>query len=114
MFDRAQKVLVQTRALSLVLLHSNSIEKSRPMGAELNAPDNKYSVTSQPSLDFSPQLSWSHYRVLMRVAKPDARNFYEREAIECGWDIQGMKIQFEKNRKQRERHDKLKKALLLG
>jgi predicted nuclease of restriction endonuclease-like (RecB) superfamily len=35
---------------------------------------------------FSSQLSWSHYRALMRVAKPAARDFYEREAIECCWD----------------------------
>ena len=34
---------------------------------------------------FSPQLSWSHYRALMRVSKPAAREFYEQEAIECGW-----------------------------
>ncbi len=34
---------------------------------------------------FSPQLSWSHYRALMRVSRPAAREFYEREAIECGW-----------------------------
>jgi predicted nuclease of restriction endonuclease-like (RecB) superfamily len=71
----------------------NSVENSRPMGAELNAPDNKCSVTSQPRLSFSPQLSWSHYRVLMRVAKPDARNFYEREAIDCGWDKRSLERQ---------------------
>ncbi len=34
---------------------------------------------------FSPQLSWSHYRALMRVENATARAFYEREAIECGW-----------------------------
>lgn len=34
---------------------------------------------------FSPQLTWSHYRALMRVVKPEARAFYEQEAIECGW-----------------------------
>jgi predicted nuclease of restriction endonuclease-like (RecB) superfamily len=34
---------------------------------------------------FNPHLSWSHYRALMRVVKPDARDFYERETIECGW-----------------------------
>jgi hypothetical protein len=43
-----------------------------PMGAEF-------------TLDFSPQLSWSHYRALMRVKKDEARFFYEKEAIECGW-----------------------------
>ncbi len=34
---------------------------------------------------FSPQLSWSHYRALMRIKNEQARLFYEREAIECGW-----------------------------
>ena len=29
---------------------------------------------------FSPQLSWSHYRALMRVENKDARDFYERIA----------------------------------
>jgi hypothetical protein len=34
---------------------------------------------------FSPQLSWSHYRALMRVGNHDARAFYEKESAECGW-----------------------------
>lgn len=34
---------------------------------------------------FSPELSWSHYRALMRVDNTEARDFYESEAIECGW-----------------------------
>ncbi len=34
---------------------------------------------------FSLQLSWSHYRALMRVENTAARDFYEREAIACGW-----------------------------
>jgi len=34
---------------------------------------------------FNPQLSWSHYRLLLRVADSKAREFYEREAAECGW-----------------------------
>lgn len=29
----------------------------------------------------------------MRVAKPDARDFYEREAIECGWDKRSLERQ---------------------
>ncbi len=31
---------------------------------------------------FSQRLSWSHYRVLMRISKKEARDFYEKEAIE--------------------------------
>jgi predicted nuclease of restriction endonuclease-like (RecB) superfamily len=34
---------------------------------------------------FNPRLSWSHYRLLTRVTDPIAREFYEREAAECGW-----------------------------
>jgi hypothetical protein len=34
---------------------------------------------------FNPQLSWSHYRLLMQVLDFGAREFYEREAAECGW-----------------------------
>jgi hypothetical protein len=30
-------------------------------------------------------LSWSHYRLLMRVTKPAARAWYVREAAEQGW-----------------------------
>ena len=42
---------------------------------------------------FSPQLSWSHYRLLMRVADPSAREFYEREAAECGWSYAQLERQ---------------------
>jgi len=38
------------------------------------------------SQGFSPQLSWSHYRALMRVGKREAGDFYERGAIVGGWD----------------------------
>ena len=36
---------------------------------------------------FSPNLTWSHYRAIMRVDNEQARLFYEREAAECGWSI---------------------------
>ena len=42
---------------------------------------------------FSPQLSWSHYRVLMRIENEEARNFYEREAIEGGWSKRTLERQ---------------------
>ncbi|MCK4564185.1 MAG: DUF1016 family protein [Verrucomicrobia bacterium] len=41
---------------------------------------------------FNPQLTWSHYRALMRVKDETARDFYEREAAECGWS----KVQLER------------------
>ena len=44
---------------------------------------------------FSPQLTWSHYRALMRVQNIQAREFYEREAAECGWSKQQLERQIQ-------------------
>lgn len=40
---------------------------------------------SKSGVGFLPELSWSHYRALMRVEDVAVRGFYEREAAECGW-----------------------------
>lgn len=53
-----------------------------PLGIEL--PKISPSGVELPQ-GFSPQLTWSHYRALMRVENVAARDFYEREAGECGW-----------------------------
>jgi hypothetical protein len=60
------------------------------MGIELTTTEKSYPMGSELKTGFSSQLSWSHYRALMRVAKSDARDFYERESIECGWDKQSL------------------------
>lgn len=39
--------------------------------------------TSHPA--FHPSLSWSHYRVLMRVQAAEARAYYEEEAVAGAW-----------------------------
>jgi predicted nuclease of restriction endonuclease-like (RecB) superfamily len=38
-------------------------------------------------------LSWSHYRTLLRVAKPEARSFYEIEAIKNNWSARELERQ---------------------
>jgi len=63
------------------------------MGAELTISGKKHPTDSESIQSFSPHLSWSHYRALMRVVKPAARDFYEREAIECGWDKRSLERQ---------------------
>ena len=60
-------------------------EITSPAGMELALPSKSYLLGSQLPHGFSPQLTWSHYRALMRVDNLDARDFYEREAIEGGW-----------------------------
>jgi len=57
-----------------------------PPGGELALSTKSSPLGSQSALAFSPQLTWSHYRALMRVDNLEVRDFYEREAIEGGWD----------------------------
>jgi hypothetical protein len=57
-----------------------------PPGGESAMSTKNSPLGSQSALAFSPQLTWSHYRALMRVENPEVRDFYEREAIEGGWD----------------------------
>lgn len=42
---------------------------------------------------FHPTLSWTHYRALMRVEKPSAREFYESEAVAAGWNTRELERQ---------------------
>ncbi|MCL2830449.1 MAG: PDDEXK nuclease domain-containing protein [Betaproteobacteria bacterium] len=42
---------------------------------------------------FHPNLSWSHYRALMRVVDSDARNFYESEAAQANWSRRDLERQ---------------------
>ena len=64
-----------------------------PAGDELAAGQKSYPLGSESSQGFSSQLSWSHYRALMRVENLDARDFYERETIAGGWDKRTMERQ---------------------
>jgi len=48
---------------------------------------------SNRELGFSPNLGWSHYRLLMGVDNRNERLFYEIEAEKEGWDIKHLKRQ---------------------
>ena len=76
-----------------------------PLGKEL-LPENK-GLTREQSLTsiahplgaqfvkppFHSQLSWSHYRAIMRVDNPEARAYYERESAACGWSKRDLERQ---------------------
>jgi predicted nuclease of restriction endonuclease-like (RecB) superfamily len=64
-------------------------------GMELAAPTKSHPAGSQSLQGFSPQLSWSHYRALMRVDNLDARDFYEREAVAGAWDKRTLERQIQ-------------------
>lgn len=42
---------------------------------------------------FHPHISWTHYRTLMQVEKPAAREFYETEAVAAGWTTRELERQ---------------------
>lgn len=65
---------------------------SRPPGTKFGEAQKSYPAGTELPHGFSPQLSWSHYRALMRVENRAARDFYERETSECGWS----KVQLER------------------
>jgi predicted nuclease of restriction endonuclease-like (RecB) superfamily len=53
---------------------------------------------SRPSVSWTtgrlhPNLSWTHYRTLLRVDKPEARSFYEIEAIKNNWSARELERQ---------------------
>lgn len=39
------------------------------------------------------ELSWTHYRILLRVEKPEARSFYENEAVAARWSTRELQRQ---------------------
>lgn len=81
-------------------------------GSESHVPE-KYQPAGDPfKSGFNPQLSWSHYRALMRVSNPDARNFYEQEAAECGWTKSQLERQIQTSYYERILRTKGKKGLL--
>ncbi|MFM7074101.1 MAG: YhcG family protein [Planctomycetota bacterium] len=79
---------------------SDTGAKRDPLGSEFtNVP--VVLTTSDAVRGFSPQLSWSHYRALMRVADGEAREFYENEAAECGWTKAQLERQIQSSYYQR-------------
>jgi predicted nuclease of restriction endonuclease-like (RecB) superfamily len=65
---------------------SDDLPILHPPGGELGMTTKKSRLSGDESVHcFNPQLSWSHYRALIRVSNPEARLFYEKEAAECGW-----------------------------
>ncbi|MDR1853927.1 MAG: PDDEXK nuclease domain-containing protein [Azoarcus sp.] len=64
-----------------------------PVGGEFEM--NKFCdpVMGDSSSCFHPNLGWSHYRALMRVSDPKAREFYETEAVRANWSRRDLERQ---------------------
>lgn len=68
------------------------VEKLALPGRESVPPEKQHPPGDELKSGFNPQLTWSHYRALMRVKDEKARDFYELESVECGWS----KVQLER------------------
>ncbi len=56
-------------------------------------PEIRYPAGVESATGFHPDLSWSHYRALMRVENEEARQFYEQEAARKHWDKRRLERQ---------------------
>ena len=68
-----------------------------PSGSQLAVSDGlnpiSYPTGSESPSGFHPDLSWSHYRALMRVENIVARRFYETEAVQSHWSRRDLERQ---------------------
>jgi len=56
-------------------------------------PSSAMEKVREPTAGFLPDLSWSHYRVLLRVADAQARGFYEAECAKARWSVRELERQ---------------------
>jgi predicted nuclease of restriction endonuclease-like (RecB) superfamily len=105
--SEAQKLSPAAReSAHLPIPHPSGVESgspgiSHPTGTESAVPHKGSPTGGESAQGFSPQLSWSHYRALMRVENAEARDFYEREAAECGWSKAQLERQIQSSYYQR-------------
>lgn len=53
----------------------------------------QFYVAYQTSDVLCSELSWSHYRLLMKIADKDARNFYTEECAKAAWSVRQLERQ---------------------
>ena len=77
------------------ILHTLCGELGTSGGSRSDRDDSRQlqAVASASHTGFYPDLSWSHYRALMRVENENARSFYEVEAAKSGWSVRQLERQ---------------------
>ena len=74
------------------LTYATKINQPAAIGYPLGSLLAEQAIAQTPP-DFHPNLSWSHYRALMRIADPVARRFYEAEAVQANWSRRDLERQ---------------------
>jgi predicted nuclease of restriction endonuclease-like (RecB) superfamily len=86
-----------------------------PAGTEFGMASTRHPKGGGLTEGFHPDLSWSHYRALMRVENEEARLFYEQETVRNRWNKRQLERQintllFERLLKSRDKKGLLKAA----
>jgi predicted nuclease of restriction endonuclease-like (RecB) superfamily len=72
------------------LAQMRKLYQTWPTPAIFQTPSEKSSQQDSSSLLPTFPLSWSHYVSLLSVEKPEARTFYEAEALRGGWTVRQL------------------------
>lgn len=72
------------------ILHAARAESSKGKNTSIGHAlrDQSMDISIRDSL--RPELSWTHYRLLMKVDNPDARNYYLQECIGQNWSTRTL------------------------
>lgn len=68
------------RARKLFLLYQVDIREGKSAALRRNSE----------VFEFNPALSWTHYRTLIKISRPEARAFYEKEAAANSWSAREL------------------------
>ncbi|MCK4623744.1 MAG: DUF1016 family protein, partial [Phycisphaerae bacterium] len=68
-------------------------EPEKPHISDGDLPVKVHAADNASLWEFHPDLSWSHYRALMRIENEHARSFYELEAARNGWTMRQLERQ---------------------
>lgn len=78
-----------------IVFSNSSIRSTLWSESKETIKNNKYQVvkpkTEKQNLDLlRPELTWSHYKLIMRVKTQEARNFYIKESANEGWSVRNL------------------------
>ena len=69
----------------------DAVRAESPKGPRFSISKEKSPIPTASFL--RPELSWTHYRLLLRVENPRARDWYMEEAAEAGWSSRALERQ---------------------
>jgi len=92
-YQRGFSVDTLERARKFYLIYQMDHNQKSAAPLRISESSNEYAVSVVKHPVFSPNLSWGHYLLLIRIKRDDARKFYEIEAIKNHWTTRELQRQ---------------------